>query len=43
MTLTKMGVDATRPVGRDFAERLVISDDQRAKARELLAAAGVKI
>jgi 2,5-furandicarboxylate decarboxylase 1 len=40
-TVTKMGIDATRPVGRDFAERLVISEDQRAKARSLLAAAGV--
>ena len=29
-TVTKMGIDATRPAGRDFAERLVISDEQRA-------------
>ncbi len=42
-TVTKMGIDATRPAGRDFAERLVISDDQRARARSLLEAAGVKI
>jgi UbiD family decarboxylase len=42
-TVTKMGIDATRPTGRDFAERLVISDEQRARARELLQAAGVKI
>ena len=42
-TVTKMGIDATRPAGRDFAERLVISDDQRAKARALLETAGVKI
>src|SRR6516165_4331229 len=35
-TVTKMGIDATRPAGRDFAERLVISDDQRARARSLL-------
>jgi 2,5-furandicarboxylate decarboxylase 1 len=42
-TVTKMGIDATRPAGRDYAERLVISDDQRARARSLLAAAGVKI
>jgi 2,5-furandicarboxylate decarboxylase 1 len=42
-TVTKVGIDATRPAGRDFAERLVISDDQRAKARSLLAAAGVSI
>jgi 3-polyprenyl-4-hydroxybenzoate decarboxylase len=39
-TVTKMGTDATRPAGRDFAERLAILDDQRAKARALLAAAG---
>jgi 3-polyprenyl-4-hydroxybenzoate decarboxylase len=38
-TVTKMGIDATRPAGRDFAERLAISDEQRAKARALLAAA----
>jgi hypothetical protein len=38
-----MGIDATRPAGRDFAERLIISDDQQARARSLLAAAGVKI
>jgi 2,5-furandicarboxylate decarboxylase 1 len=42
-TVTKMGIDATRPSGNDFAERLVISDDQRARARELLANAGVKL
>jgi UbiD family decarboxylase len=42
-TLTKMGIDATRPTGRDFAERLTISDDQRARARALLQAAGVQI
>ena len=35
-TVTKMGIDATRPAGRDFAERLVIPDDQRARARSLL-------
>jgi 3-polyprenyl-4-hydroxybenzoate decarboxylase len=42
-TLTKMGIDATRPAGRDFAERLTISDEQRARARALLAEAGVKL
>ena len=42
-TLTKMGIDATRPAGRDFAERLTISDDQRARARSILQAAGVKV
>jgi len=42
-TLTKMGIDATRPKGRDFAERLVISDEQRARARSLLESAGMKL
>ena len=42
-TVTKMGIDATRPSGRDFAERLVICDEQRRKARDLLEMAGVKI
>lgn len=42
-TLTKIGVDATRPSGRDFAERLVISDEERARARSILAAAGVAL
>ena len=42
-TLTKMGIDSTRPTGRDFAERLTISDEQRARARSILQAAGVKI
>ncbi|RAI42500.1 hypothetical protein CH341_19170 [Rhodoplanes roseus] len=40
-TLTKMGIDATRPVGKDFAERLTISDEQRARVRGILASAGV--
>jgi 2,5-furandicarboxylate decarboxylase 1 len=42
-TLTKMGIDATRPHGRDFAERLVISDEQRTRARSILAAAGIAV
>jgi 2,5-furandicarboxylate decarboxylase 1 len=42
-TVTKMGIDATRPSGQDFAERLVISDEQRARARSLLESAGVKL
>jgi 2,5-furandicarboxylate decarboxylase 1 len=40
-TLTKMGIDATKPIGRDFAARLTISDEQRARAREILAKAGL--
>ena len=42
-TVTKMGIDATRPIGKDFAERLVISDEQRARVRGILEAAGVKL
>jgi 2,5-furandicarboxylate decarboxylase 1 len=42
-TLTKMGIDATRPTGRDFAERLTISDDARTRARSILQAAGVAL
>lgn len=42
-TVTKMGIDATRPVGRDFAERLNISEAERARARAILTAAGVQL
>src|SRR5712691_6811283 len=40
-TLTKMGIDATKPLGRDFAARLTISDEQRARVRGILAKAGL--
>jgi 2,5-furandicarboxylate decarboxylase 1 len=39
-TLTKMGIDATKPLGQEFAARLTISDAQRARARAILAKAG---
>ncbi|HVY57890.1 MAG TPA: UbiD family decarboxylase [Xanthobacteraceae bacterium] len=42
-TVTKMGIDATRPSGRDFAERLVISEDQRERARRILSGAGLAL
>ena len=42
-TVTKMGIDATRPAGRDFAERLVITEEQRGRARKILAAAGMDL
>jgi len=42
-TLTKMGIDATKPLGRDFAERLTISEEQRARVRGILESAGVKL
>ncbi len=40
-TVTKMGIDATSPTDEGFAERLSISDEQRARARRILADAGV--
>ena len=42
-TLTKVGVDATKPDGRDFAERLVIGGEQRTRGRKILSAAGVTL
>jgi 2,5-furandicarboxylate decarboxylase 1 len=42
-TLTKIGIDATKPLGTDFAERLTIADDQRARVRAILAAAGIRL
>jgi len=42
-TVTKMGIDATRPLGKDFAERLTISEAQRQRVRGILHAAGVKL
>jgi UbiD family decarboxylase len=42
-TVTKMGIDATKPVGRDFAERLLISDAQRERVRGILAASGITL
>jgi hypothetical protein len=38
-----MGIDATRPVGRDFAERLRIPDEERARARAILETAGLRL
>jgi 2,5-furandicarboxylate decarboxylase 1 len=42
-TVTKMGIDATRPIGKDFAERLVVSDEQRARVRGIIEGAGVRL
>ena len=42
-TLTKVGVDATKPDGADFAERLTIADQQRARVRSLLLGSGIRI
>src|SRR5262245_32952779 len=42
-TLTKMGIDATRPQGKDFAERLIISEEQRQRTREILRKSGVAL
>jgi hypothetical protein len=41
--LTKVGVDATKPGGPDFAERLTIADEQRARVRDILSASGIRI
>lgn len=40
-TVTKMGIDATAPIDETFAERLVISEEQRSRAQKILANAGV--
>jgi 2,5-furandicarboxylate decarboxylase 1 len=42
-TVTKMGIDATAPMNEGFAERLVISDEQRARAREILGMSGLAV
>jgi 2,5-furandicarboxylate decarboxylase 1 len=42
-TVTKIGIDATKPIGRDFAERLTISDAQRARVRGILERAGIRL
>jgi UbiD family decarboxylase len=36
----KLGIDATRPFGQPFAEKLVMSADRMQRARELLGRAG---
>jgi 2,5-furandicarboxylate decarboxylase 1 len=40
-TVTKMGIDATKPLGQDYAARLTISDAQRTRVRGILAKAGL--
>ena len=42
-TVTKVGIDATKPGGRDFAERLTITDEQRARVRGILERAGIRL
>ena len=42
-TVTKMGIDATKPLGKDFAERLTISEEQRTRVRGILAASGITL
>jgi UbiD family decarboxylase len=42
-TVTKVGIDATKPAGRDFAERLTISAEQRARVHGIIERAGVKL
>jgi 2,5-furandicarboxylate decarboxylase 1 len=40
-TVTKMGIDATVPINEEFAQRLIISPEQRSRARDILAGANV--
>jgi UbiD family decarboxylase len=42
-TVTKIGIDATAPTEEGFAERLIISDAQRARARQILSGADVPV
>lgn len=42
-TVTKMGIDATAPLEEGFAERLTISEEQRARARQILSKANVTV
>ena len=42
-TVTKVGIDATKPTGRDFAERLSIAEDQRARVRAILERTGLRL
>lgn len=42
-TVTKMGIDATAPLEEGFAERLSISEEQRARARQILANASASV
>lgn len=35
-TVTKVGVDATKPSGQDYAERLIIDEPQQQRARQIL-------
>ena len=42
-TLTKVGIDATKPMGRDFAQRLTISEKQRARVQKIIKNAGVEL
>jgi 2,5-furandicarboxylate decarboxylase 1 len=36
-----MGIDATAPINEEFAQRLIITSEQRSRAREILAGANV--
>ena len=42
-TLTKMGIDATKPHGREFAERLTISPEQKLRVRRILESSGLEL
>jgi 2,5-furandicarboxylate decarboxylase 1 len=42
-TLTKVGIDATRPSSRDFAQRLTIAPDVRERSRAILKSVGITV
>ncbi|HLW59609.1 MAG TPA: UbiD family decarboxylase [bacterium] len=42
-TVTKVGIDATTPIGEDFGERLTIADAQRTRIRSILGRAGITL
>ncbi len=42
-TVTKVGIDATKLKGRDFAACLVISEEQRARVRAIMERAGIRL
>jgi 2,5-furandicarboxylate decarboxylase 1 len=42
-TVTKVGIDATKPTGRDFAERLTITDEQRSRVQDIFRQSGIEL
>jgi 2,5-furandicarboxylate decarboxylase 1 len=38
-----VGIDATKPTGRDFAERLTITDEQRSRVQDIFRQSGIEL